>query len=124
MKETLILLYVLRINVRECKGLHVTYSKNKSDNMCLPVNENRMVDFHKHRNKKQELEWNSPENNFSIMNNFKRENDLKGPVVKIIQKQKKQLQDSLGHQWIEDGSGDKEVGDGMDYMELLKIVIH
>ena len=53
-----------------------------------------------------------------------KENNLKGPVVKIIQKQKKQLQDSLGHQLVEDGSGDKEVGDGMDYMELLKIVIH
>ena len=31
---------------------------------------------------------------------------------------------SLGHQLVKDGSGDEEVGDGMEYMELLKIVIH
>ena len=42
-------------------------------------------------------------------------------AVKIIQSRK---QFSPRHQLIEDGSGHEEGGDGMEYMELLKIVIH
>ena len=64
--------------------------------------------------RKIKLEWR---NNISIMDNFNEER----LAVKIIQSRK---QFSPRHQLIEDGSGHEEVGDGMEYMELLKIVIH
>ena len=47
--------------------------------------------------------------------------------LKLFKAEKATARDSessLGHQLVKDGSGDEEVGDGMEYMELLKIVIH
>ena len=51
-------------------------------------------------------------------------NDWRLKLFKAEKATARDSESSLGHQLVEDGSGDEEVGDGMEYMELLKIVIH